>query len=79
MCVCSGDLTSSKKRRLLYNVEREQMAKTAKALMESVSHVKSSFTMATHFEHVRPMFKVSQHFQDGFAHGLVSILLLISY
>ena len=52
------DITSNKQRRLLYNVEMEQMAQTAKVLMESVSHVKSSFTMATHLEHVRPMFKV---------------------
>ena len=27
--------------------------------MESVSHFQSNFTSATHFEHVRPMFKVS--------------------
>ena len=36
------------------------MAQTAKALMESVSHVSSNFTSATHTEHVRPMFKVLQ-------------------
>lgn len=54
-----GDITSDKQRRLLYNVEMEHMATTAKALMESVSHVQSNFTSATHFEHVRPMFKVS--------------------
>ncbi|KAG8195440.1 hypothetical protein JTE90_013892 [Oedothorax gibbosus] len=48
---------SEKKRRLLYNVEMEQMAKTAKALMESVSHVQAPFTCAKHLEHVRPMFK----------------------
>lgn len=53
-----GDITSDKQRRLLYNVEMEQMASTAKVLMESVSHVQSNFTSATHFEHVRPMFKV---------------------
>jgi len=35
------------------------MAMTAKALMESVSHVQSNFTSASHFEHVRPMFKVN--------------------
>lgn len=35
------------------------MAQAAKALMESVSHVQTSFTSATHLEHVRPMFKVS--------------------
>jgi brefeldin A-inhibited guanine nucleotide-exchange protein len=43
---------------MLYDVEMDNMAQTAKALMESVSHVESYFTMATHFEHVRPMFKV---------------------
>lgn len=44
---------------MLYNVEMDNMAATAKALMESVSHVDSFFTSATHFEHVRPMFKVT--------------------
>lgn len=56
---CSG-VASEKQRRLLYNVEMEQMAKTAKALMEAVSHVQAPFTSATHLEHVRPMFKVTQ-------------------
>lgn len=59
ICWLIGDITSDKQRRLLYNVEMEHMASTAKALMESVSHVQSNFTSATHFEHVRPMFKVS--------------------
>lgn len=58
MCSCSG-VASEKQRRLLYNVEMEQMAKTAKALMEAVSHVQAPFTSATHLEHVRPMFKVA--------------------
>ncbi|XP_060073397.1 brefeldin A-inhibited guanine nucleotide-exchange protein 1-like [Ylistrum balloti] len=53
------DITSDKQRRLLYNLEMEQMAHTAKALMESVSHVSSNFTSATHLEHVRPMFKMA--------------------
>ena len=53
------DVTSEKQRRLLYNMEMEHMAQAAKALMESVSHVQSSFTSATHLEHVRPMFKVN--------------------
>jgi len=53
------DMLNERQRRLLYNVEMEQMAQTAKALMESVSHVQSNFTSATHLEHVRPMFKVS--------------------
>lgn len=52
-------VASEKQRRLLYNVEMEQMAKTAKALMEAVSHVQAPFTSATHLEHVRPMFKVA--------------------
>lgn len=43
----------------MYNSEMDSMAATAKALMESVSHVESYFTSATHFEHVRPMFKVN--------------------
>ena len=56
------DMLNERQRRLLYNVEMEQMAQTAKALMESVSHVQSNFTSATHLEHVRPMFKVSRGF-----------------
>ncbi len=37
-------VASEKQRRLLYNLEMEQMAKTAKALMEAVSHVQAPFT-----------------------------------
>lgn len=61
MCVCDVPLgvANEKQRRLLYNLEMEQMAKTAKALMEAVSHAKAPFTSATHLDHVRPMFKVS--------------------
>ncbi|KAK2095695.1 Brefeldin A-inhibited guanine nucleotide-exchange protein 1 [Saguinus oedipus] len=47
----STDVASEKQRRLLYNLEMEQMAKTAKALMEAVSHVQAPFTSATHLEH----------------------------
>lgn len=57
-----ADVASEKQRRLLYNLEMEQMAKTAKALMEAVSHVQAPFTSATHLDHVRPMFKVSYYF-----------------
>ncbi|KAH7974861.1 hypothetical protein HPB49_020447 [Dermacentor silvarum] len=46
------NVSSEKKRRLLYNMEMEQMARTAKALMESVSHVQASFTCAKHLEHL---------------------------
>ncbi|XP_061487343.1 brefeldin A-inhibited guanine nucleotide-exchange protein 2 isoform X3 [Rhineura floridana] len=52
------NVANEKQRRLLYNLEMEQMAKTAKALMEAVSHAKAPFTSATHLEHVRPMFKL---------------------
>lgn len=55
----SVGVASEKQRRLLYNLEMEQMARTAKALMEAVSHAKAPFTSATHLDHVRPMFKVS--------------------
>ncbi|KRX71962.1 Brefeldin A-inhibited guanine nucleotide-exchange protein 1 [Trichinella sp. T6] len=52
-------LASERHRRLLYNVEMEQMETTAKALMEAASHFQTSFTSATHAQHVRPMFKVA--------------------
>lgn len=52
-------MTSEKRRKELYTIEMDHMAQTAKALMESVSHVRSNFTSATHMDHVRPMFKVS--------------------
>uniref|UniRef100_UPI00398F7C2F brefeldin A-inhibited guanine nucleotide-exchange protein 2-like n=1 Tax=Pristiophorus japonicus TaxID=55135 RepID=UPI00398F7C2F len=54
---CTG-IATEKQRRLLYNLEMEQMAKTAKVLMEAVSHAQAPFTSATHLEHVRPMFKL---------------------
>uniref|UniRef100_A0A3Q1GQM8 ADP-ribosylation factor guanine nucleotide-exchange factor 1 (brefeldin A-inhibited) n=1 Tax=Acanthochromis polyacanthus TaxID=80966 RepID=A0A3Q1GQM8_9TELE len=64
-------VASEKQRRLLYNVEMEQMAKTAKALMEAVSHVQAPFTSATHLEHVRPMFKLAwTPFLAAFSVGL---------
>lgn len=34
------------------------MAQTARALMEAASHYEAAFTTASHYEHVRPMFKV---------------------
>jgi len=58
LALCT-DVLNERQRRLLYNMEMEHMAQAAKALMESVSHVMSNFTSATHLEHVRPMFKVS--------------------
>uniref|UniRef100_A0A8D8CN02 Brefeldin A-inhibited guanine nucleotide-exchange protein 2 n=1 Tax=Culex pipiens TaxID=7175 RepID=A0A8D8CN02_CULPI len=52
-------IVNEKKRKLLWNVEMEALSTTAKNLMESVSHVKASFTSAKHLEHVRPMFKMA--------------------
>ncbi|MGH0144757.1 UNVERIFIED_CONTAM: hypothetical protein FKN15_005850 [Acipenser sinensis] len=64
-------VASAKQRRILYNLEMDQMAKTAKALMEAVSHVQAPFTSATHLEHVRPMFKLAwTPFLAAFSVGL---------
>lgn len=71
LSVLSPGVANEKQRRLLYNVEMEQMAKTAKALMEAVSHVQAPFTSATHLEHVRPMFKLAwTPFLAAFSVGL---------
>ncbi|RUS76389.1 hypothetical protein EGW08_015840 [Elysia chlorotica] len=65
------DITSDKQRKMVYNIEMEHMAQTAKALMESVSHLQASFTSATHQEHVRPMFKLAwTPFLAAFSVGL---------
>lgn len=39
------------------------MAETAKARMEGISDKASTFTRATHVEHVKGMFKVLNYFQ----------------
>lgn len=64
-------MPSEKQRRLLYNMEMEQMAKTAKALMEAVSHAQAPFFSAKHLEHVRPMFKVILTF-SSIVHNKIS-------
>lgn len=43
--------------------EMNNIAVTAKALMEAVSHVQSSFISTKRYEHVRPMFQVSDKFR----------------
>nr|VZI51641.1 unnamed protein product [Spirometra erinaceieuropaei] len=51
--------------------EMEALAQSARELMESVSHMQSDFTSATHVEHVRPMFKlVWTPFLAAFSVGL---------
>lgn len=62
---------NEKKRKLLWNMEMEAISSTAKNLMESVSHVRESFTSAKHLEHVRPMFKMAwTPFLAAFSVGL---------
>lgn len=66
--------SNSKQRRLLYNMEMESMAETARILMESVSHVEAQFTLASHLEHVKPMFKIAwTPFLVAFSVGLQEI------
>lgn len=63
--------SSEKQRKQMFHAEMEQMAQTAKSLMESVSHLQSDFTSATHHEHIRPMFKlVWTPFLAAFSVGL---------
>lgn len=50
---------SEKQRRLLYNMEIEQVTQTARSLMESVYHLSTNFTSARHGEHIMPMFKLA--------------------
>ncbi|XP_059351895.1 brefeldin A-inhibited guanine nucleotide-exchange protein 2-like isoform X2 [Daphnia carinata] len=69
--VSKPGVANEKKRRLLWNMEMEALSSTARQLMESVSHVHSPFTSATHSEHVRPMFKVAwTPFLASFSVGL---------
>lgn len=64
-------IANEKKRKLLWNMEMEVISSAAKNLMESVSHVKSPFTSATHLKHVRPMFKMAwTPFLAAFSVGL---------
>lgn len=65
---------SSKQRRLLYDKEMESMSETARLLMESVSHVEAQFTLASHVEYVKPMFKIAwTPFLVAFSVGLQEI------
>ena len=64
-------IINEKKRKLVWNMEMEAISSTAKNLMESVSHVRESFTSAKHLEHVRPMFKMAwTPFLAAFSIGL---------
>ncbi|VDN58317.1 unnamed protein product [Dracunculus medinensis] len=50
---------NERQRKLLQNFELAAMAQTARALMEAASHYEAAFTTASHYEHVRPMFKIA--------------------
>jgi len=66
--------SSSKQRRLLYDKEMESLSETARILMESVSHVEAQFTLASHVEYVKPMFKIAwTPFLVAFSVGLQEI------
>lgn len=66
--------SSSKQRRMLYDKEMESMSETARILMESVSHVEAQFTLASHVEYVKPMFKIAwTPFLVAFSVGLQEI------
>ncbi|XP_022693411.1 brefeldin A-inhibited guanine nucleotide-exchange protein 1-like isoform X2 [Varroa jacobsoni] len=57
--------------RLLSNMQLEQIASTANALMESVSHVNAEFQCASQVEHVVPMFRLAwTPFLAAFSVGL---------
>lgn len=64
-------VANEKKRKTLFNLEMETISLTAKSLMEAASHVDATFTLATHVEHVRPMFKMAwTPFLAAFSVGL---------
>ncbi|KAK8729377.1 hypothetical protein OTU49_008796 [Cherax quadricarinatus] len=64
-------VANEKKRKSLFNLEMETISITAKSLMEAASHVDATFTLATHVEHVRPMFKMAwTPFLAAFSVGL---------
>ena len=49
------------------------MAQTAKTLIEGVSQIQTTFTSATHVEHIRPMFKVFTPFCEYLFCSAISI------
>ncbi|VDD92137.1 unnamed protein product [Enterobius vermicularis] len=55
----SASATTERQRKLLQDLELAEMSQTAKALMEAASHYEATFTSASHYEHVRPMFKIA--------------------
>lgn len=55
----SASATTERQRKLLQDFELATMAQTARALMEAASHYEAAFTSASHYEHVRPMFKIA--------------------
>lgn len=67
LCMYIHTLTcavSEKQRRQAYSQEMAKVAETAKTLMENISEKSSTFTSATHVEHVRGMFKVNKWLQS---------------
>ena len=66
---------TEKQRRLLYNMEIEQVTQTARSLMESLYHVATPFTTAKYGQHIMPMFKLAwTPFLAAFSIGLYSFV-----
>lgn len=55
----SENVSNEKQRKLLYNMEIEQVTQTARLLMESMYQVQTQFTSATYGQHIKPMFKLA--------------------
>ena len=64
MGVPSLSIVSEKQRRQVYSQEMKQVAETAETLMENICLKSSTFTSATHVEHIRGMFKVLHYGSD---------------
>lgn len=70
----TNKLAPGKQRKSLYNSELESLSETARVLMESVCHVQAEFTLASHLEYVKPMFKIAwTPFLVAFSVGLQDI------
>jgi brefeldin A-inhibited guanine nucleotide-exchange protein len=53
-------ITTDKQRELLFDVQMKDVETIARDLMSNAGSINEEFTIAKHFEHVRPMFQVEQ-------------------
>ena len=52
------NITNDKQRELLFDVQMKDVESIARDLMSNAGSLTEEFTIAKHFEHVRPMFQV---------------------